>query len=82
MGNKGAAADSNIQGFYCPSTGKVTFERKSKANGVTFQNYTAFMAQADGVYAPHMGGMFAELVNPNAIGEYSFEAYLGPINPP
>ena len=82
MGNKGAPADSTIQGSYCPTTGKLTFLRKSKANGLAFQSYVGYMAQADGVHAPHMGGMFTEMVNPNALGDYGFEAYQGVVAVP
>src|SRR5690349_490928 len=46
MGNKGYPADSTIQGSYCPATGKLTFLRKSKSSGVTFQSYVGYMAQA------------------------------------
>jgi hypothetical protein len=81
MGNKGAAPDSTIEGSYCPATGKLTFLRKSKTNGVSFQSYVGYMAQADGVHVPHMGGMFSQLVNPG-IGDYGFYAYQGPVAVP
>ena len=29
-----------------------------------------------------MGGMFTEMVNPNALGDYGFEAYQGPVSVP
>jgi hypothetical protein len=82
MGNKGSQPDSTIQGSYCPATGKLTFLRKSKSSGVTFQSYVGYMAQADGVHAPHMGGMFTEMVNPKALGDYGFDAYQGPVSVP
>ena len=36
MGNKGSPADSIIQGYYCPATGKVTFLRKNKVATARF----------------------------------------------
>ena len=82
MGNKGSPADSIIQGYYCPATGKVTFLRKSKVNNVTFQSYVGWMSQLNPKYAPQMNGMFTEMLNPSALGDYGFEAYQGPVSVP
>jgi hypothetical protein len=82
MGNKGQPADSTIQGYYCPATGKLTFLRKSKSNNVTFQSYTGWMSQADGKHVPQMSGVFTEMVNPKALGDYGFSAYQGVVSVP
>lgn len=57
-----------IQGFYCPSSGRIAFLRKN-ANGITYQHYQGNLAQGG---PERIGGSFTAFGNSS--GEYSFYA--------
>jgi hypothetical protein len=65
-------SDSNVQGYYCPTTGAISFLRKKKVSNNTFQVYSGAL---DGGSGPHdfMSGIFTSY-DPSGPGEYSFEA--------
>jgi hypothetical protein len=67
----GALGGSGIEGFYCPSTGRVSFLRKNSANNDTFQVYTGNVGTRGSV--DRMAGTFVQATNPGA-GEYNFSA--------
>jgi hypothetical protein len=56
-----------IQGFYCPTSGRLVFVRKN-ANGITTQYYQGNLSQTGA--ALRIGGSFSSLNN--TFGEYSF----------
>jgi hypothetical protein len=62
---------SNIQGFYCPETGRVSFVRKDVKTSDTFQSYTANLSDVGTEL--RMAGTFAELNMADHLGEYGFE---------
>jgi hypothetical protein len=62
---------SNIQGFYCPQTGRVSFIRKAINSNDTYQSYSANVSDAGAQL--HMAGIFAQVDPPlSRLGEYSF----------
>jgi hypothetical protein len=60
---------SNIQGFYCPQTGRVSFVRKDVNSNDTFQSYSANVSDVGAEL--RMAGIFAQ-VQPDRLGEYGF----------
>jgi hypothetical protein len=58
-----------IQGFYCPSTGRIVFVRKN-SNGITVQYYQGNLSQTGSTL--RIGGSFSSL--DASFGEYSFYA--------
>jgi len=61
---------SNIQGFYCPATGRVGFVRKDVTTNATFQSYSGNVSITGTPL--RMTGVFAELALVGALGEYNF----------
>lgn len=61
---------SNIQGFYCPATGRFSFVRKDITTNDTFQSYSGNVSNTGTTL--QMTGVFAELSLTNALGEYNF----------
>ena len=61
---------SNIQGFYCPATGRFSFVRKDITTNDTFQSYSGNVSNTGTTL--QMTGVFAELNLTNALGEYNF----------
>ena len=60
---------SNIHGFYCPSTGRVSFVRTDVDSGA-FQSYSANLSDVG--RESRMAGTFAELNMAGYLGEYNF----------
>jgi len=63
---------NNIQGFYCPGSGRITFLRKNARNNDTFQVYVANLSVAGST--TYMGGTFVEENPKSNLGEYNFQA--------
>lgn len=62
---------SNIQGFYCPQTGRVSFVRKAINSNDTYQSYSGNVSDVGAEL--HMAGIFAQVDPPSSrLGEYSF----------
>jgi hypothetical protein len=70
LSNVPSGGASNIQGFYCPQTGRVSFVRKDVTSNTTFQSYSGNLSDVGGEL--RMGGTFAELYMADHLGEYSF----------
>jgi hypothetical protein len=67
----GTLGGLSIQGFYCPSTGRISFLRKDPGTNDTIQVYTGNIS-SDGP-TDRMAGTFIQATNPDA-GEYNFSA--------
>ena len=65
----GTIQSTNINGFYCPATGRIFFLRKSATTNDTFQVYSGNLAQDAAV--DRMAGTFAD-INTNA--EFAWSA--------
>jgi hypothetical protein len=74
MSNDPSGGDSNIQGFYCPESGRLSFVRKDTASNDAFQSYSANLSDAGAVL--RVGGTFAELNMTDHLGEYNFCAEM------
>jgi hypothetical protein len=70
LNNLPSGGASNIQGFYCPATGRVGFVRKDVINNDTFQSYSANVSDTGTTL--RMAGIFAELNLAGHLGEYNF----------
>jgi hypothetical protein len=69
---QGTLGPSNVAGFYCPSTGRVSLLRKVPATNDTNQVWTGNVA--DDAAADRMAGTFvAVAAGGGALGEYPFE---------
>lgn len=66
----GSILGSSMQGFYCPSTGRIQFLRKNSAND-TYQVYSANLTSTTAA-VNYMGGSFGSF--DAGFGEYSFFA--------
>lgn len=65
----GSIFSNPIQGFYCPSSGRIVFVRKT-SSGVTTQYYQGNLSQTGSTL--RIGGSFSSLSD--SYGEYSFYA--------
>ncbi len=72
--DNGTGASDNLQGFYCPKSGRIQFLRKDPTSNDTFQVYGANLSFATS--APLMGGTFSEYDQVPNLGEYNFSAQL------
>lgn len=72
LANSNGTGKSNILGFYCPGTGRFHFVRNDPTSGLTYQDYSGNVA--DSASTLYMGGVFAQVVGTNLVGEYSFMA--------
>jgi hypothetical protein len=63
---------NNIQGFYCPLSGRITFLRKNIQTNDTFQVYEGNLSVAGA--KTYMGGTFVEENPASNLGEYNFQA--------
>jgi hypothetical protein len=70
LANVPSGGESNIQGFYCPDTGRLTFARKDIHSNGTFQFYSANLADIGPEL--RMAGTFAEVSFIGHLGEYGF----------
>lgn len=70
LSNVPSGGSSNIQGFYCPETGRVSFIRKDTTTNDAFQSYNASVSDVGTEL--RMAGTFAELSMAGHLGEYSF----------
>ncbi|HET6842228.1 MAG TPA: hypothetical protein VFK06_11175 [Candidatus Angelobacter sp.] len=68
MSNLPSGGDSNIQGFYCPATGHLTFVRKDINNNSTFQSYSGSLADIGPEL--RMAGTFGEVNFVGHLGDY------------
>lgn len=66
-----AGGASNIQGFYCPDTGRISFIRKDPKSNDTFQSYLASLSEVGGPL-DHMAGTFSELNQVGHMREFNF----------
>jgi len=64
-----------IVGYYCPSTGLISFLRNSSANGATYQVYTGQISSAPQLSSSLLGGSFASFEGGNHNGPYQFFAF-------
>ena len=64
-----SGVSANLEGFYCPSSGRVHFTRSDPTSGFTYQDYTGNLS--DGGRTLYMGGTFAA---DDVGGEYAFFA--------
>jgi hypothetical protein len=60
---------TNINGFYCPATGRIFFLRKSQATNDTSQAYSGNLASDAGI--DRMAGTFADI---NSNGDFAWSA--------
>ncbi len=63
---------NNIQGFYCPHSGRIQFLRKDQTTNDTFQTYVGNVSMTGSTL--YIGGTFAEDNQIGALGEYNFWA--------
>jgi hypothetical protein len=70
LSNVPSGGESNIQGFYCPESGRISFVRKDLKSNDTFQSYSGNLADSGDVQ--RIGGTFAELNMQDHLGEYNF----------
>ncbi len=63
---------SNIQGFYCPHSGRIQFLRQNQTTNDTFQTYVGNVSMTGPTL--YIGGTFAEDSLAGALGEYNFWA--------
>jgi hypothetical protein len=70
LNNLPSGGASNIQGFYCPGTGRFSFVRKDITTNDTFQSYSGNVSNTGTTL--RMTGVFEELNLMNALGEYNF----------
>lgn len=66
-----AGGGSNIQGFYCPDTGRISFIRKDTKNNDTFQTYLASISEVGGPL-DRMAGTFSEVSFVGHMREFNF----------
>ena len=62
---------SNIVGFYCPFSGRISFLRNSTSNGLTFQVFTGNLSYPGS--STYMSGVFEQEGQPTP-GEYDWFA--------
>ena len=70
LSNIPSGGESNIQGFYCPDTSRVSFVRKDIKTNDAFQSYSANVSDVGAEL--RMAGIFAELNFAGHLGEYNF----------
>src|SRR3954447_8810938 len=63
---------NNVQGFYCPLSGRVSFLRKNVQTNDTFPAYVGNLSMAGA--KNYMGGTFLQEDVSDNLGEYSFQA--------
>ncbi|HTZ71582.1 MAG TPA: hypothetical protein VMB71_13085 [Acetobacteraceae bacterium] len=68
----GTGATGGLLGFYCPSTGRISFLRTTSGSNAAFQNYSGNVAMKG--RARLMAGVFSENATPVFVGEYGFYA--------
>lgn len=73
MQNLPAGGVSNVLGWYCPSTGRISFERVNPANNDALQAYVGNVA--DDASVDRMAGTFSAypVAGAGANGEYPFQ---------
>ena len=62
-------ATTNLDGFYCPGTGRIFFVRKSQTTNDTTQAYSGNLASDAGI--DRMAGTFADI---NSNGDFAWSA--------
>ncbi len=73
------APNDPIVGYYCPTTGLVSFERNSANTGATFQVYTGQLSWAkSGKPYTQMTGNFSNYGGGDDTGAFAFTADLPP----
>ena len=76
LNNVPSGGASNIQGFYCPDSGRISFVRKDTNTNDAFQSYSGNLSDVDKEL--RMGGTFTELNQPDHLGEYNFCVQMRP----
>ena len=66
---------SDIEGFYCPDSGRISFLREATTNKRTYQTFTGNTSYPGST--TYMAGIFAQEVGTTP-GEYDFFASLNP----
>jgi hypothetical protein len=80
MVDAATGANDIITGFYCPSSGRISFLRSASSNDVTYQVYIGNLSDVPTKGNERlMGGTFMEETGPATIlGEYEWFAQLSP----
>jgi hypothetical protein len=72
-GLSGTIGSNNLEGFYCPSTGRFNFALKLPGSGLTAQYYSGNLSSTGNEL--FMTGIFASITAAGgALGEYNFAA--------
>ena len=78
--NTNNTGQSDIEGFYCPASGRINFLREDTKNRRTFQVYSGNLSvpggasNTGGSTGTCMGGVFSPDVASGTLGEYDFFA--------
>lgn len=84
MQGAGSSSVSNLQGFYCPFSGRIHFLRKLPGTNVTFEAYTGNLSQAATACTTcrdFIGGVFSAdlstdlFIGRRPFGEYNWQAF-------
>jgi hypothetical protein len=80
MVDPATGANDVIAGFYCPSSGRISFLRTGASNGETYQAYVGNLSdKPTRGNLQRMGGTFAEETgSPTSLGEYEWFAQPSP----
>lgn len=80
MSDAATGANGPIIGFYCPSSGRITFLRNDPTTNETFQVFVGNLSDTPTAgNQRRMGGTFMEETGPTALlGEYEWFAELQP----
>jgi hypothetical protein len=68
---------SNVQGFYCPTTGRISFLRKDTKTNDSFQSYLGSLAEIGG-RLDRMAGTFSEVNFVGHMREFNFNVERSP----
>jgi hypothetical protein len=77
--NTNNTGQSDIEGFYCPPTGRISFLREDPRTRRTYQVFTGNLSVPGGASSTGgstgtcMGGVFSQEI-PSVLGEYDFFA--------
>jgi len=69
----GTMSTDTIAGYYCPTTGAVSFLRNSGSSGATFQVFTGNLSSA--AKKTYLTGSFSNFAGGDDTGSYGFMAY-------
>jgi hypothetical protein len=75
IGTMQAAGTSNvadIQGYYCPTTGRISMLRKDHASQATYQVFSGQLDATPTLSQAYIGGTFLSISTGPTAGEFSF----------